>query len=107
MSSKRGTARWRQKNNNLCDVLGKEAVTARACQRCLVKFRFGNFSLKDGPRSGRPSDGRDEVVRSIIRTYPSLSSTEAGFKLGSLQTVLLWITLSGCGSPVVKVSNRS
>ncbi|GFV96552.1 hypothetical protein TNCV_3260161 [Trichonephila clavipes] len=33
----------------LCDVFGEEAATARTCQR------FGEFSLKDEPRSGRPS----------------------------------------------------
>ncbi|GFU85815.1 hypothetical protein TNCV_2036461 [Trichonephila clavipes] len=39
---------------NLCDVFGKEAVTARTCQKWLVKLRLGDFSLKDEPRSGRP-----------------------------------------------------
>ncbi|GFU91111.1 uncharacterized protein TNCV_4924421 [Trichonephila clavipes] len=43
---------------NLGDGFGKEAVTARTCQRWLVKFRLGNFSFKDEPRSERPSDVR-------------------------------------------------
>ncbi|GFV49821.1 histone-lysine N-methyltransferase SETMAR [Trichonephila clavipes] len=65
---------------NLCDLFG-EAVTTRTCRRWFVKLHSGDFSLKDDPRSGKPSDVNDEVQRSMTRTNSTLTSTEVGFKL--------------------------
>ncbi|GFU18360.1 transposable element Tcb2 transposase [Trichonephila clavipes] len=61
---------------NLCDVFGVEAVTARTCQRWFLKCRLDNFSLEDEPSSERPSDVSDEVLRSMIITNSTLTSTE-------------------------------
>ena len=38
----------------ICAVYGEGAVTDRTSQKWFVKFRAGNFSLDDAPRSGRP-----------------------------------------------------
>lgn len=78
-----------QAEKNLCEVFGEAAVTARTCQRWFTKFRSGDFSLKDEPRSGRPSDVNDEVIRSMIRTNPTLTSVDVAFKLGIHQTTAL------------------
>ncbi|GFT61224.1 hypothetical protein TNCV_1613781 [Trichonephila clavipes] len=53
-----------------------------------MKFRLGDFSLKDELRSGR-SYVCDEVLRNLTRTNPILTSTEVGFKLGIHQTSAL------------------
>ncbi|PRD30198.1 UNVERIFIED_CONTAM: Histone-lysine N-methyltransferase SETMAR [Trichonephila clavipes] len=74
---------------NLCDVFGKGAVTARTCKRRLVKFCLGDFSLKNEPRSLRLSDVSDEVLSKMIRTNPTLTSTEMGFRLGIHQITAL------------------
>ncbi|GFX61363.1 hypothetical protein TNCV_4894071 [Trichonephila clavipes] len=46
------------------------------CEICL-----GDFSLKDELGLGRPSDVIDEVLRNMIRTNPTLTSTEVDFSL--------------------------
>ncbi|GFX61082.1 histone-lysine N-methyltransferase SETMAR [Trichonephila clavipes] len=74
---------------NLWDVFGEEVVTARTCQRWLVEFHSGDFSLKDEPRSRRSSDVSKEVLRKMISTNPTLTFTEVGFKLDILQTTAL------------------
>ncbi|GFV70749.1 histone-lysine N-methyltransferase SETMAR [Trichonephila clavipes] len=74
-------------------ILREEAVTTRTCQRGLVKFCLGDFSLRDEPRSGQPSDVSDEVLHNMIRTNPTLASTEVSFKLGI--HLRLWTTLKG------------
>ncbi|GFW95434.1 histone-lysine N-methyltransferase SETMAR [Trichonephila clavipes] len=74
---------------NLSDVFG-EVVTARTCQRWLVKFCLGGFSLKDEPISGRPSDVIAEMLRSMIRRNPTLTATEVRFKLGIHQTTTFY-----------------
>ena len=38
----------------ICVVYGEGAVTDRTCQKWFAKFRAGDFSLDDAPRSGRP-----------------------------------------------------
>ncbi|GFW12002.1 histone-lysine N-methyltransferase SETMAR [Trichonephila clavipes] len=73
----------------LCDVFGEEAVTARTCQRWLVKCRSENFSLKGELRPERLSDVTDEVLRKMIRTNTTLTFTEMSFKLGIYQTTTL------------------
>ncbi|GFX36395.1 uncharacterized protein TNCV_3671501 [Trichonephila clavipes] len=47
-------------------MFGEEAITARTCQRYLVKFCFDDLPLKDEPRSGWPSN------ISVIKYYPHL-----------------------------------
>ncbi|GFU20955.1 hypothetical protein TNCV_3005221 [Trichonephila clavipes] len=72
MSSKKGTTRWRQKTT--CGVFGEDAATARTCQRWLTKFCTVDFSLKDKPSSGRPSDFNGTVLRSESRFIPERDS---------------------------------
>ncbi|GFS47000.1 histone-lysine N-methyltransferase SETMAR [Trichonephila clavipes] len=55
---------------------------ARTCQKWFVKFFLGDFSLKDEPKSGRPSEDSDEVLCCMIRINRTLISTEVNFKLG-------------------------
>ncbi|GFX86319.1 hypothetical protein TNCV_2562011 [Trichonephila clavipes] len=71
------------------DRCEEEAVTARTCQRWHVKLHFCDFSLKDQLRSGSPSDVYDDVLGSMIRTNPTLTSTEVSFKLGIPQNIAL------------------
>ena len=37
----------------MCAVYGEGAVTDQTCQKWFVKFRAGDFSLDNAPRSGR------------------------------------------------------
>ncbi|GFX74241.1 histone-lysine N-methyltransferase SETMAR [Trichonephila clavipes] len=71
---------------NLCDVFGEEAVTDWPCKRWLMKFYLGDLFLNDEPRSGRSSHVKEEVLRRMIRTNPTLTSKEVGVKLVIHQT---------------------
>jgi len=42
--------------NKLLDLYGDKALKERQCQNWFTKFHSGDFSLKDEPRSGRPSE---------------------------------------------------
>ena len=44
----------------LRDVYGDEALKGRQCQNWFRKFRSGDFSLQDEPRSGRPNEVDDD-----------------------------------------------
>ncbi|CAF4857006.1 unnamed protein product, partial [Rotaria sp. Silwood1] len=39
---------------NICAALGEGAVADRTCRDWLKRFRKGDMSLEDRPRSGRP-----------------------------------------------------
>ena len=39
-----------------CAIYGECTFPDRMCQKWFVKFRAGDFSLEDAPRSGRPVD---------------------------------------------------
>ena len=49
----------------ICAVYGEGAVTDQTCQKWFAKFRAGDFSLDNAPRSGRPV----EVDRDQIKTF--------------------------------------
>ncbi|GFU49450.1 histone-lysine N-methyltransferase SETMAR [Trichonephila clavipes] len=76
-------------NRNLCDGIGEKTVALWTFQRWLVKFCFSNLSLKNEPISRRPLEVRDEVLRSMIRKNPPLTSTKVSFKFGIHQTSAL------------------
>ena len=45
-----------QAAKKLCDLYSEEALKDRQCQNWFIKFRSGDFSLKDEQRSGRPNE---------------------------------------------------
>ena len=44
---------------------GDKALKERQCQNWFRKFRSGDFSLKDEPRSGRPNEVDVDQINSI------------------------------------------
>ena len=50
----------------ICAAYGEVAVTNRTCQKWFVKFRAGDFSLDDAPRSGRPVEVDNNQIETII-----------------------------------------
>ena len=53
-------------HKNICAVYGEGAVTDQTCQKWFAKFRAGDFSLDDAPRSGRPVAVDSEQMETII-----------------------------------------
>ncbi|GFV55725.1 hypothetical protein TNCV_755251 [Trichonephila clavipes] len=73
LSSKKELTQWTKKNTL---YRRQEVVTARTCQRWLVKFHLGDFSLKLEHRSGRPSDVSDEVLHKMISLHAEIVEVE-------------------------------
>jgi len=51
---------------NLRDLYGDNALKERQYRNCFTKFRSGDFSLEDEPRSGRPSEVDDDQIKALI-----------------------------------------
>ena len=49
-----------------CAVYGKGAVSDRTCQKWFTKFRAGEFSLDNAPRSGRPVEVDSDQIKTLI-----------------------------------------
>ena len=50
----------------ICAVYGEGAVTDRTCQKWFEKFRAGDFSLDNAPRSGRPVEVDNDHIETLI-----------------------------------------
>ena len=49
----------------ICAVYGEGAVTDQTCQKWFVKFRAGDFSLDDAPRSDRPVEVDSDQIKTV------------------------------------------
>ncbi|XP_018803399.1 PREDICTED: uncharacterized protein LOC108977889 [Bactrocera latifrons] len=57
-------------------------------QSWFVKFRLGDFPLKDKPRSGRPSAVDDDVIKALIKSDHHVTEREIGEKLNIPQSTI-------------------
>ena len=62
--------------NKICAVYGEGAVTDQTCQKRFVKFRAGDFSLDDAPRSGRPGEVESHQIETLIENNQRYSTWE-------------------------------
>lgn len=72
----------------LRDVYGDKALKETQCQSWFVKFRSGDFSLKDKPRSGRPSEVDDDDIMALIESDRHVTEREIGEKLNIPQSTI-------------------
>ena len=63
------------------EVYGVNCLTGRTCQNLLKKFRSGDFSLKDGQHSGRPSEVDDDIMKAIIESNRHITVREIAKQL--------------------------
>lgn len=63
---------------NLCGVFGDDSVNVRTVQRWFAKFKNGEFSLEDEPRSGRPTKIDNEELRRELEQNPYSTSVTLG-----------------------------
>lgn len=59
-------------------MYGEEALKERQCQNWFIKFRSGDFSLKDKQRSGRPNQVDDNQIKAIIQLDRHKTEREIG-----------------------------
>lgn len=61
---------------DICDVYGEEAITHSTCKNWFKRFRSGEFSLEDAPRSGRPSEIESDEIMAMITNDRHLTTQE-------------------------------
>ena len=62
---------------NIQDVYQDQAPAKRTVEKWFVKFRRREFNLEDKPRSGRPTDIDDDVLRTLVLNNPRISTEVA------------------------------
>lgn len=63
-------------------AFGNDSVNERTVQRWFAKFRSGDFSLENEPRSGRPTVIQDADLRTLVETDPSQTVRGMAEELG-------------------------
>lgn len=61
---------------NIQSVYLDRAPALRTVKKWFGRFRQGNFSLEDEPRSGRPSGLDNDVVRTLVKARPRITTEE-------------------------------
>ena len=56
-------------HRNICDIYG-DVISIRQCQEWFSRFRSGDFSLQDKPKSGRPSALDNNELRALVELNP-------------------------------------
>ncbi|CAF4786012.1 unnamed protein product [Rotaria sp. Silwood1] len=62
--------------HNICAALGEGVVADRTCRDWFKRFREGDMSLEDRPRSGRPLEIDIEQLKVLIEDNPRLTTSE-------------------------------
>jgi len=84
----------------ICSVYG-DVLKVNKCQRWFRKFGSGNFDISDGPRSGRPTELDDDMLKAIVELDPRQSIQELSDKLNSS-----WSTVQEHLAKIGKVSRQ-
>ena len=61
---------------------GNDSFNKRTVRRWIAKFRSGDFSLEDEPRSGRFTVIQDKDLKTLVETDPSQTVRWMGEELG-------------------------
>ena len=75
-----------QARKKLYDVYGEKSLTVGQCQNCFVRFRSGDFDLKDAPHSGRPTEVDDHKIKAMIENNRRSTTREIEKKLNISHT---------------------
>ncbi|CAF1500326.1 unnamed protein product, partial [Rotaria sp. Silwood1] len=73
---------------NICAALGEGAVADRTCRDWFNRFREGDMSLEDRPRSGCPLESDIERLKVLIKDNPRLTTHELSAMLGCDQSTI-------------------
>ena len=73
----------------ISDLYPLDAVTERNCARWFAKFRAGDRSLQDLPRSGRPQILDRQSLKAAVDADPSVTSRELAIEFGCCQKTII------------------
>ena len=73
----------------ICDAFGNDIVSERVCQDWFSRFKKGDYSLCDKPRSGRPSTVDNEALKNLLERNPRSTTREYAETLGCAQSTII------------------
>ena len=68
--------------------LGQDVISCRACEKWFKRFRSGDLSLEDRPRSGRPSQLDSSALRELVEADPRQTTRSMAAALGVSHTTV-------------------
>ena len=66
--------------------MGNNGLTERQCQNWFARFHFGDFDLKDAPRSARLTEVDDDKIKAMIENNRRGTAREIAEKLNISNT---------------------
>ncbi|KAG5311914.1 SETMR methyltransferase, partial [Pseudoatta argentina] len=81
-NSAKGTA------EKICSVYGEDLISDRTVRHWFAKFRFGDTTLKDGPRAGCPSDLDDNLLKAMLEQNPRQSTRDIAGRSNTSQSTV-------------------
>ena len=77
-----------ESSRRICAAFGQGSVCERTAQQWFHRFRSGNYSLEDEPRSGRPPVIDDEELQRAVEADPRQSTRNLATTLGCAQSTI-------------------
>jgi [histone H3]-lysine36 N-dimethyltransferase SETMAR len=78
-----------ESSRRICAAFGQHVVAERTAQRWFDRFRSGNYSLEDEPKSGRPSKIDDKQLRQIVEADPRQTTRDLATALGCVHSTIV------------------
>ena len=72
----------------IVDTYGADAISYDTCKTWMAKFKKGDFSLQDAPRSGRPMELDLKLLQSTVEEDPYATTRELAAMLGHAQSTV-------------------
>ena len=63
-------------SRKIYEIWGKDTTNKRTLQFWFTKFKAGDFSLEDEPRSGRPTVIQDDILRGSVEADPAKTTRQ-------------------------------
>lgn len=73
----------------ICDAFGNDIISERVCQNWFLRFKKGDCSLSDKPRSGRPSTVDNDALKNLVEESPRSTTREYAETLGCAQSTVV------------------
>jgi len=75
-------------HRNIIRAIGADAVSPRSCRLWFQRFRSGDYSIEDHPRTGRPREVDIDRLRALIEANPQETTRSLAFALGCSKSIV-------------------
>jgi [histone H3]-lysine36 N-dimethyltransferase SETMAR len=66
---------------SIWDTYGDKALNASQCRQWFLRFRNNDFSVNDNPKSGRPVEVNNEILRDLVESNPKQTLEDMSIQL--------------------------